>query len=52
MVVGKGIEGWGMVVGKGIEGWGMELGNFGGEVGEVGEREGERLSYHLFFELW
>jgi hypothetical protein len=32
-----------MFGGKGVEGWGMEVGSFGGEVGGVGEREGERL---------
>ena len=32
-----------MVGGKGVDWWGVEVGGFGGELGGVGEREGERL---------
>jgi hypothetical protein len=37
-----------MFGGKGVEGWGVEVGSFGGEVGGVGEREGERLGATFF----
>ena len=33
---------------KGVEEWGVEGGGFGGELGGVGEREGERLGALLW----
>ena len=48
MVEGKGVEGWGVEV-KGVEGWGVEGGGFGGEMGGVGEREGEGLGAFFLY---